>query len=97
MSYPTLEQAELARSNLNNHEFQGTNIKTKPVKVHTDIHPFLRYSTIKTNTIRLSLNFVYTVDMIIVAKASAKIFSLIQKSPVLASIEIPFIHSNSKQ
>jgi hypothetical protein len=38
VSYPTLEQAELARSNLNNHEFQGTNIKTKPVKVLSRTH-----------------------------------------------------------
>ena len=33
VTYPTYEQSELARSNLNNHEFQGTSLKTKPVKV----------------------------------------------------------------
>ena len=33
VTYPTVEQAELARSNLNNHEFQGTSLRTKPVKV----------------------------------------------------------------
>ena len=42
VTYPTLEQAELARSNLNNHEFQGTNIKTKPVKV--EIYTILPYT-----------------------------------------------------
>lgn len=44
VSYPTLEQAELARSNLNNHEFQGTNIKTKPVKVLTRTHTSYMYT-----------------------------------------------------
>ena len=33
VTYPTSEQAELAQSNLNNHEFQGTSLRTKPVKV----------------------------------------------------------------
>ena len=38
MTYLSQEQADLARANLNNQEFQGRNLKVKPIKVKLDLN-----------------------------------------------------------